>query len=91
MSKQSRNGSKALTDLNPSQKTHLRTLAFTLTTHDLALVDVVEIVGNSKLTVDGPLGVIVFIPHATVGEDDMIQFPVATEKIANAQAEVRHA
>ena len=89
MSKRSKNGSKAQTELNPFQKTHLRALAFTLTTHDLALAKVVEIVGNSRLKKDGPTGVIVFIANATVGNDNMIEFPLAkedgsAEQIANA-------
>jgi hypothetical protein len=79
MSKQSRDGSKALTDLSQSQKTHLRALAFTLTTHDLALANAVQILGNSRLTKDGPTGVIVFIPNATVDEENMIQFPLTAE------------
>ena len=89
MSKRSKNGSKAQTDLKPFQKTHLRALAFTLTAHDLALANAVQIVGNSRLTKDGPTGVIVFIANATVGNDNMIEFPLAIEKdpaepIANA-------
>lgn len=92
MSKRSKDGSKAQTDLSPSQKTHLRALAFTLTTHDLALANAVQIIGNSRLTKDGPTGVIVFIPNATVGEDNMIQFPLATDQeIANAETEPKHA
>jgi hypothetical protein len=86
MSKRSKNGSTAQTDLNQFQKTHLRALAFTLTTHDLALANAVQILGNSCLVKGGPTGVIVFIPNATVGEDNMIQFPLAT-KIANAESE----
>jgi hypothetical protein len=85
MSKQSRDGSKALTDLSQSQKTHLRALAFTLTTHDLALANAVQILGNSRLTKDGPTGVIVFIPSATLDDDNMIQFPLTAE--AEAQDE----
>lgn len=86
MSKRSKNGSKAQTDLSPSQKTHLRALAFTLTTHDLALANVVQIVGNSRMTKDGPTGVIVFIVNATVGNDNLIEFPLAKElDIANAE------
>lgn len=64
----------------------MRALAFTLTTHDLALANVVQIVGNSRLTKDGPTGVIVFIANATVGDDNMIEFPLAKEDaIANAE------
>ena len=88
MSKQSRDGSTAQTDLKPFQKTHLRALAFTLTSHDLALAKVVEIIGNSKLKADGPTGVIVFIANASVGNDNMIQFPMVKEdEIANAEPE----
>jgi hypothetical protein len=87
MSKRSRNGSKVQTDLSLSQKTHLRALAFTLTTHDLALANAVQIIGNSCLVEGGPVGVIVFIPNATVGDDDMIQFPLVTEpEVQNAPA-----
>ena len=69
----------------------MRALAFTLTAHDLALANVIEIVGNSKMTKDGPIGVIVFIANATVGSDNMIEFPLAIEEpakepIANAIA-----
>lgn len=93
MSKQSKSGSKAPTDLKPYQKTHLRALAFTLTAHDLALANVIQIVGNSRMTKDGPTGVIVFIANATVGNDNMIEFPLAKEDdteeaIANAEPEV---
>jgi hypothetical protein len=94
MSKRSKNGSTAQTDLNQFQKTHLRALAFTLTAYDLALAEVVEIVGNSQLTTDGPTGVIVFIANATVDENDMIEFPLTKESgIANAEqkAGVEHA
>jgi hypothetical protein len=92
MSKQSKSGSGAQTDLSQSQKTHLRALAFTLTTHDLALANAVQIIDNSQLTEGGPIGVIVFIPNATVGEDNMIQFPLATEtEIANAETEPKYA
>jgi hypothetical protein len=68
----------------------LRALAFTLTAHDLALANVIQIVGNSRMTKDGPTGVIVFIANATVGEDNMIEFPLAKEAeteevIANAE------
>jgi hypothetical protein len=69
-------------------------LAFTLTAHDLALAEAVEIVGNSQLTENGPTGVIVFIANATVDDNNMIQFPLAIgEEIANAEpeAEVEHA
>jgi hypothetical protein len=92
MSKRSKNGSAVQTDLSQSQKTHLRALAFTLTTHDLALANAVQIIGNSRLTKDGPTGVIVFIANATVGEDNMIEFPLAKEtEIANAEMEPKHA
>lgn len=92
MSKQSKSGSKARTDLKPFQKTHLRALAFTLTAHDLALANAVEIVGNSRMTKDGPTGVIVFIANATVGNDNMIEFPLAKEtEIANAEPEIANA
>ena len=85
MSKRSKNGSKAQTELKPFQKTHLRALAFTLTAHDLALANVVQIVGNSRMTKDGPTGVIVFIANASVGADNMIEFPLAKEEdVANA-------
>ena len=88
MSKQSKSGSKAQTELSQHQKTHLRALAFTLTTHDLALANAVEIVGNSQLRPGGPIGVIVFIANATVGDDNMIEFPLAKEnEIANAKPE----
>jgi hypothetical protein len=85
MSKRSRNGSAVQTDLSQSQKTHLRALAFTLTTHDLALANAVQILGNSRLTKDGPTGVIVFIPNATVDDDNMIQFPLAAETEAQSE------
>jgi hypothetical protein len=92
MSKRSKNGSAVQTDLSQSQKTHLRALAFTLTTHDLALANAVQIIGNSRLTKDGPTGVIVFIANATVDEDNMIEFPLAKEtEIANAEMEPKHA
>lgn len=88
MPKKSESGSKATTELNQHQKTHLRALAFTLTTHDLALAKAVEIIGNSQLTKDGPRGVIVFIANATIDENDMIRFPLVKEKeIANAKPE----
>jgi hypothetical protein len=52
------------------------------------LANAVQIIGNSCLVKDGPVGVIVFIPNATVGDDNMIQFPLATDqKIANAKPE----
>jgi len=92
MSKQSKNGSQAPTDLKPFQKTHLRALAFTLTAHDLALANVIEIVGNSRLKKDGSTGVIVFIANATVGADNMIEFPLAKEEeIANAKTLIANA
>lgn len=54
-------------------------MAFTLTAHDLALANSLEIIGNSRLKEDGPTGVIVFIANATVGNDNMIEFPLAKE------------
>lgn len=94
MSKPSGNGSKAKTELSQSEKLPFKELAFSATAYDLEHARVVKIVGNSRLKADGPTGVIVFIPGATVGNDGFINFPLAIsekDEIANAEGEeVKH-
>lgn len=88
MSKPSESGSKAKTELSQSEKLPFKELAFSATAYDLEHMQVLRIVGNSRLTAGGPTGVIVFIPGATVGNDGFINFPLAisaNKEIANAE------
>lgn len=96
MKNKSRDGSAVQDGLNLSDKMHLKMLAFALVTHDLMDLKAVEIVGNSKLKKDGPTGVIVFIANATIGPNNIIEYPLAilngvNLEIANAENEIANA